>query len=307
MKGAVTLHILIEGRKVFLREGRLTQTVNICDIDNRYGVYDWIVKLNREEKVEYEDISGFTSRSKLIKWLTEEKNGELTKEKNGTVEEQPQEEDTSTFKSRFTKDDNTWIERAVQVTDACLDQLVLEFLDLPYLHRVESSIHARLYTILSGQPHFARHFKMCEDGILTQPIHKEWPAPIPLEGSNRRGLFDLAILPPGRLSKCSCLEFDDGRMAPPIAIEMGLNYPVLHLRIDAEKFINSKIKHGYLVHLIRKNLSKHEIKTYNDAIVEIGKAAGDTCNIRVAFAQFTERKKHLKLLSDSKICKVQTL
>ncbi len=74
MKGAVTLHILIEGRKVFLREGRLTQTVNICDIDNRYGVYDWIVKLNREEKVEYEDISGFTSRSKLIKWLTEEKN-----------------------------------------------------------------------------------------------------------------------------------------------------------------------------------------------------------------------------------------
>ena len=301
------MSIYIEGRRVFVFKRELSQTVNICDLNNRRGVYDWTVRLYQQKRVKDSDINKYATIKSLIEWLS--------KGMNGAIEKQPQEEvDPSTlepYESDFTPDDTTWIERAKQIAEECINELVREFLDLPYLHRVEHSIHARLHTLLSAQPHFARHFTLSEDGILTQPIHKEWPETKPRpDKDNRRGNFDLAILPPGQLSKCSCQEFSEGRVAPPIAIEMGLNYGISHLFKDAEKFLNSNIQHGYLVHLIREKQKKQKIQTYNDIITDIRKKvrkarkAGRICGIHVAFAQVIKREKHLKLLHDPEIYKV---
>ncbi len=191
--------------------------------------------------------------------------------------------------------DAVWIERAMRITEICINELVREFLELPYLHRVEHSIHTRLYSILRIQPHFDRHFPLAEGGMLTQPIHKEWPETIPRpEKGNRRGNFDLAILSPGQLATCSLRDFKNGRLAPPIAIEMGLNYDEGHLSLDAEKLLNSHIQHGYLIHLLRE--LPHD-STIDETIDRLRAES----TIRIAFARIERSRKFLKLLDDSVI------
>lgn len=89
-------------------------------------------------------------------------------------------------------------------------------------------------------------------GIVSQLVHKEWPETVGRE-KNRRGNFDLAVLSPKLLEMCpsvrSCRE---GRLEAPIVIEIGLDYDAEHLANDAKKLINSKPRHGYLIHLVRE-------------------------------------------------------
>ena len=194
--------------------------------------------------------------------------------------------------------DSAWIERAMRITQVCIDQLVLEFLDLPYLHRVEHSIHTRLYSILRNQPHFDRHFPLAVGGMLTQSIHKEWPETIPRpEKANRSGNFDLAILSPGQLRTCTLDSFSNGRPAPAVVIEMGLNYKEGHLTLDAEKLLNSRVLHGYLVHLVRDKPHESTIDQTIDRLPSEG-------TIKVAFARVERGRKFLKLLDDPGIHRI---
>ena len=180
----------------------------------------------------------------------------------------------------------------MRITEVCIDELVLEFLGLPYLHRVEHSIHTRLYSILRNQPHFDRHFPLAKGGMLTQPIHKEWPETIPCpEKANRRGNFDLAILSPGQLRTCTLDSFSNGRPAPAVVIEMSLNYKEGHLTLDAEKLLNSRVLHGYLVHLVREKPHESTIDQTIDRLRSEG-------TIKVAFARVERGRKFLKLLDD---------
>jgi hypothetical protein len=60
-------------------------------------------------------------------------------------------------------------------------------------------------------------------------------------------------LTPKLLNGCPSIgAFRDGHLHPPIVIEMGLDYDAKHLARDAKKLINSKPKHGYLIHLVRE-------------------------------------------------------
>ena len=56
---------------------------------------------------------------------------------------------------------------------------------------------------------------------------------------------------PGELRQASIDQFRLGRIAAPIVIELGLGYWDKHLRADYKKLMDSKIQHGYLVHLSR--------------------------------------------------------
>jgi hypothetical protein len=283
--------IQLGGRKIYIFTGRLSQTVNVCDAQNRQGNYEWKVRLFPPyfvNEVNFGKISGIRS---LIKWLKEER--------QGLIELYPHDDEAETQAINIDKppvaEDSIWIERAMRITEVCIDELVLEFLRIPYLHRVEHSIHTRMYAILINQPHFDWHFPLAKEGMVTQAIHKEWPESIPRpEKGNRRGNFDLAILSPGQLSNCNLQDFSCGRLAPPIAIEMGLNYCEGHLAADAEKLLNSKIRHGYLVHLIRE-------LPHDPSIDQTIARLREEKTIKVAFARFERGRKFVKFLSDQEI------
>ncbi|WP_369055612.1 hypothetical protein [Kineococcus terrestris] len=71
-----------------------------------------------------------------------------------------------------------------------------------------------------------------------------------------RGLFDLVVLAPTQLARAGHRQFRDGRIQAPIAVELGLDYGLEHLRGDDAKFRNSRVRHPYLVHLARASSGK---------------------------------------------------
>ncbi|MBW7899724.1 hypothetical protein B188_28370 [Candidatus Brocadiaceae bacterium B188] len=291
-------------RDVHIVTGRISQTVNVCTPANERGKYDWIIRLTPQHFVDKSQVEAHASLNSLIEWLTgEEQIGQVEQRPTGEgTEAHPQANETVPEVSPTDPDDAVWIERAMRITEVCIDELVREFLELPYLHRVEHSIHTRLYAILSTQPHFDRHFSLAGGKMLTQPIHKEWPETIPRpEKGNRRGNFDLAILSPNRLRECSLRDFSTGRIVPPIVIEMGLNYGEGHLALDAEKLLNSRVQHGYLVHLVREMPHDPTI----DETIERLRSEG---TVKVAFARYDESgRKYAKLLADPQIREVSSV
>lgn len=282
--------IPFNGRDVYLVTGHISQTVNVCTKDNRRGDYEWTVRINSDHFLKGDDIRSRTDTHDLIDWLTHEKFGHIELSPSGI---------NIDYGTGEESEDSIWIERAIRIVEVCIDALIREFLDLPYLHRVEHSIHTRLYSILRNQPHFDRHFPLLESGMQTQPIHKEWPETIPRPGKdNRRGNFDLAILSPEQLKTCTLVKFSNGQLAPAIVIEMGLNYKEGHLLNDAKKLLNSQVHHGYLIHLVRE---KPDETTINETIRQLRKH--DT--IKVAYARVERGRKFIKLLADPAIYEIR--
>jgi hypothetical protein len=244
----------IEGRRIYLVKRAKSLTVNICDANNRRGDYEWIFRVFSPDDVTESEITAHGSILELVTWLQNAKGGEVEQEPPppldpGIVPEPPPE------------DDREWIERAVVVVEESLDQLVAEFLRAPYLHRVEHSLHARLFAILAAHPHLNCELPL-RNGT-TQPIHKEWPETVP-SAETRRGNFDLAILSPALLARHSVDAFRRGNIPAPIVIELGLDYGAAHLGQDAEKLIQSRVQHGYLVHFTRRAATEKETKLVID-------------------------------------------
>jgi hypothetical protein len=147
--------------------------------------------------------------------------------------------------------DELWLRDAIQATKEAINKLVLEFVEHPFLHRVEHSLHIRLYGFLIEQAVFAQRHKIGSDGPVTYLVHKEWPAH--RLGKDGRGHFDLAILSPSELSTMSIDLFEAGERVPSIVIEMGLNYQQTHLSTDDINLSDwrGSITNGFLVHLDR--------------------------------------------------------
>ncbi len=153
---------------------------------------------------------------------------------------------------RYVPDEDPWLPQAKLLVERSIDQLIQEFIDFPYLHRVEHSIHCQLFHILLAHEELAQRVSLGTDLGITQLVHKEWPESI-ARGGNRRGNFDLAVLSPQQLKGCTTIgTFRGGHLHAPIVIEMGLDYDAEHLARDVKKLINSKPKYGYLVHLVRE-------------------------------------------------------
>lgn len=188
---------------------------------------------------------------------------------------------------------DNWVATAIPLVEASIDKVVREFLEHPYLHRVEHSIHAHLINSLLSQPHFSGHCPIGSTGRLTQLIHKEWPETMGREGKNRRGNFDIAILSPKVLECCNRLcHFADGRLPAPIVIEMGLNYSLEHFEQDRSKLVNSRVYRGYLIHLLRE---------YPEDIREKTSICESFSQIQTAYGRVREKDKQIKLLTASEI------
>src|SRR5471030_3282732 len=125
----------------------------------------------------------------------------------------------------YSPSDDSWLQEAIQATERSIDALVREFLEAPYLHRVEHSLHMRLWDLLRSQSgDFAGTFHLGDDLAVTQLVHKEWPETFARpEKNNRRGNFDIVVLSPKLLAGCQTIEeFREGRLPAPIVVEMGL-------------------------------------------------------------------------------------
>lgn len=132
-----------------------------------------------------------------------------------------------------------------------MDRLVDDFAEHPYRHRVEHSLHLQLYRALAAHQQFDVLAPVGGSSLHAGLIHKEWPETQPGTDTDRRGLFDFAVLAPSQLAQASIDQFRRGRIHAPIAVEVGLDYGRAHLEQDLEKLRNSEVPHAYVVHFSR--------------------------------------------------------
>jgi hypothetical protein len=188
-----------------------------------------------------------------------------------------------------------WIAEAVRLVEAEIDELVKEFLQFPYLHRVEHSMHVHLIHALLSHEHFSDRPCIGSTKQLTQLIHKEWPETVIREEKDGRGSFDIAILSPNVLKECTRLRhFADGWLPAPIVIEMGLNYNLEHYEQDRSKLLNSEVYRGYLIHLLRE---------YPDDIREKAsiESRENYPRIQTAYGKVRGNNRQIKLLSSPEV------
>jgi hypothetical protein len=153
--------------------------------------------------------------------------------------------------------DQVWLQQVVVLVEHAIDQLVLEFVALPFLHRVEHSLNCELYALLTANRTLGRPYQLA-DGTWTQLVHKEWPESVARpEKAGRRGNFDMVVLDRAALERASVSDFQRGLIKPAIVIEVGLNYGAQHLRADVDKLRNSAVERSYVVHLARHHTHHH--------------------------------------------------
>lgn len=149
--------------------------------------------------------------------------------------------------------DDAWVTEACRAVARALDAFADDFLQRPYLHLSEQSLHAELFAVLT------RAAPLDRTGLLagvhpTRLVHKEWPETVPRQGplgERIRGRFDLAVLSPEQLEAATVKEFLDGRIPAPVVVEVGLDDDLAHLSGDADKVAHSEIPAPFLLHLSR--------------------------------------------------------
>ena len=280
--------ITVGDRQVYIRRGQKSQTVNICDANNRRGDYDHIIRLFQPNFVTDTEVSSRTDVADLIEWLKQEKNGEVE-------EPLPEDGDADTpavIGADAPEDD--WLRQAVSLVEQSLDRLLREFLSDPYAHRVEHSIHARLFTILTAHTHLRR-----VDPVLRRPflfLSRCIRSGLKQSRGRKRGAvnFDLAVLSPSALANANTDNFRKGRIVAPIVIEIGLDYGAAHLADDQDKLLHSKVRHGYLLHLTR-------VGRDNARVNQIIQDPGGDGTIKTAFARIAGSQKFVKSVGDANI------
>jgi hypothetical protein len=189
--------------------------------------------------------------------------------------------------------DTAWLAAAVNVVEQAIDAFVDEFMEFPYLHRREQSLHTQLFYTMMKHYKLAERFKM-RDGQTIQLIHKEWPETI-AETGHKKGNFDMVVLSPASIQACpSVNDFDT--IPAPIVIEMGLDYyegQTRHLSIDKQKLQHSEVPHGYLIHLVRSGP--------DTAAEQIIKNTAFDKNIKIAYVAYSSGNISYKHLNDKGI------
>ncbi len=256
----------IDGRRVVIDQRSKSQTINICSDANRKGHYERTFRLFRGSFVTKAEVAARTDLNDLQTWLRDrraEDEGPRVPRNPGTGHSatpigQPRptsgpaaapEPVVATTPAVVLGE--PWLAAATRVVEVAIDSLVWEFVEHPYLHRVEHSLHARLFGLLAANPLFHHLLMIGNTGQYTQPVHKEWPETINRDGKNGRGNFDLAILNPEHVARATLEQFRQGRIAASIVIEVGLDYGLNHLSGDHEKLLNSRVESGFLIHFSR--------------------------------------------------------
>ena len=281
------------GRTVIVRTGRKSQTVNICTPRQVVGDYEAIYRLPIQSAIEDPgEIAEVATLTEFATWLTA-RNGvpegsSATHGKTGGL---------SPLVSAPIND--AWVSDAVPLVEDAIGSLVDRFVSAPYLHRVEHSFHAELISELRRHDKLRACVEIGASGLTTQLIHKEWPETVVRGGRGktveRRGLFDIVVLAPAQFEKVILEQFLQGRIEPPIVIEVGLDYGLKHINGDICKLLTSKVPHPYLIHLSRIG---PRVEAVEDRIDEIATSAP---RLQVAYVHHGTGGVAVKRLNDSAV------
>lgn len=271
---------LIDGRRVYVRNGPTSQTINICSDRNEEGSYDFVIRCKPTRAFSDETLQqhGFSTIQELVTFLQNCSRCDVEREPNARrqqVSEVPAAPETS-----------RWDGLAISIVSKAIDQLVLDFIEFPYLHRGEHSIHCELFRILKSHTVFATTYPMGQR--QTQCVHKEWPR----RGTSAGGHIDLCILSPDDLKSCSYRDFQFGHLRPAIGIEMGLDNDLGHLLDDETKLLASESRTCFLVHLVREGVI--------DNFEAIERLLFQT-SCRTAYARITSERAFVKLVDDVEV------
>lgn len=272
-------------RLVKVVTGRRTQTVNVCTPDGRAGEYEFVVRIRPPfADPNHLDAAGFESVDSLLQHLISHFGGELERSPaSRVVQLRP-----PTLVEQLPP--TPWEEEAQVAVEWAIDQLVDEFVESPYLHRCEHSLHCRLYELLMTRPELNEVIGFGR--WRTQSVHKEWPEYRPRPGKRGRGNFDLAILSPDSIQIATLDSFLNGRIRPSFAIELGLDYGLDHLTGDIAKFRNSAIRGSYLVHFVREGFVDDHCSVESNVL---------DCGIRSAYCRHTYGCTYFKYVADDSI------
>jgi len=188
----------------------------------------------------------------------------------------------------------TWNDNAICAVEKSIDNLIIDFIEAPYLHRVEQSVHCELYRLMANHRILSSFYKLA-DGQLTQSIHKEWPTEHKAKNGVNRGNCDFCIIPPDALGRHSAGDFNVGKIQPIIAIELGLNANSWHFNSDCEKLTESPSVQGYIVHLLREQIPGNNQEQLEELVLQ------KSDRVKVAYAFVSGNIIRYKLVNDDKI------
>jgi hypothetical protein len=282
----------VAGRTVTVRTGRKSQTVNICTPRQVVGDYDASYRLPTQSAIEDPDeIPEVATLAEFATWLTA---------RNGVLEGSSTAHGKTGYLSLVRAPiDDAWVSDAVSLVEDAIGALVDAFVSAPYLHRVEHSFHAELISELRKHDKLRACVEIGASGFTTQLIHKEWPETIVRvdrgKTVERRGLFDIVVLAPAQFEKVTLEQFLQGRIEPPVVIEVGLDYGLKHIDGDIDKLLTSKVPYPYLIHLSRIG---PRVKAVENRINDIATFAP---GLQVAYVHHGAGSVAVKRLKDSAV------
>lgn len=253
--------VQVEERDIYVTTGNNSQTIKICGPQNIRGEYEYFFRIRpprfgQEELVtelERRAVRGDTIDQVII-WMNELNALDESHSSVGTSDATIGEELPPLAPPINITTSQAWLDPAIESVEDAIKILVTEFVKSPLLHRVEHCLHTQLVQLLRQQQFLTEKDFLGETGLQTQLVHKEWPETIPRPGRRGRGNFDVVVLSPELIRACSDrLAFLEGRLAAPIAIEVGLDYRFSHLNGDLEKLRNSQVPMGYVIHFVRNH------------------------------------------------------
>ena len=282
----------IESRKIFVHTQK-TQTIKICLIDNLQGRYEKYYRVDSNSIIDEAVLNNFDNLNDLENYIINNLNGRRESKKEYTSEKPI----ISTYNPIH---DSDLIKIKEEVDDA-IDTFIDEFIDFPYLHRAEHSIHTQLFHIMMNTKYnfLSKKFPMANGKTETLLVHKEWPWPI--INNSRRTTFDFAVLTPDYLkNECATIsKFKKGHSCPPIIIEIGMDYGFAHLKKDKGKldlFVNHNY-YGYLIHLYRRGRRKDDVEDF----IKDTSSSNNGGTIEIAYVLVTDKITRYKKIKDKSI------
>lgn len=281
----------VRGYTLWICTGTYSQTFNLVPEGVQGRNYEVVVELmpplSASQLAEFENVP-FGGPDEFEVWLDS---------RGGKLRKSPRLSQPTLGALEPSRPLSEWEERACAVLEATIEKFILEFIDSPYLHRKESSLFCQLYSELASAPMLSEKHCLKAPGIMSQPLHKEWPR-LRLPERQKRGRGDLSVLSPETLRSLSLKDYCEGKARPSLVIEMGLNEDRGHLQEDLEKLSCSGGSRCYLIHLIR---DRGKDKGGNFDEVERLLLTPPSQNIKTAYARKEGNRFVFKLSTDSEL------
>ncbi|ACF14276.1 hypothetical protein Ctha_1819 [Chloroherpeton thalassium ATCC 35110] len=284
---------VIEGHKIKVVTGEKTQTINVYVENGDEGNFDPKLRVTNPAlfiNESFFDNEILSSLDDMVILLKEKHKAEFELQNDISMVK------PNVFRS-IIPHDPLWTQNIIPDVEKAINKVLYTFLELPYLHRVEHSLHGELYDYLMDCQLLHQFIDLgcCTTGV----VHQNWPELTMRPGKSVKGYFDVAILRPPKKAEqpISLRQFREGQLTPTVAIEAGLDYGIDRLQDNYEKLKHSGIKNCYLIHFSRPT------GQYQDGVEEFIKKVIENEALgapKIAYASVSKNKIRYRHLSSER-------